>query len=81
MRILANLIWLILGGVIIAIMYLIGSIILMITIVGIPFGIQTLKMGTLALWPFGRDSRVQADNIQRGPLMIPLPESRIKFRI
>jgi uncharacterized membrane protein YccF (DUF307 family) len=30
------------------------------TDVGIPFGIQTLKMGTLALWPFGRDSRVQA---------------------
>jgi uncharacterized membrane protein YccF (DUF307 family) len=60
MRILGNLIWLIFGGFIIAIEYLIGSIILMITIVGIPFGIQTLKMAALAVWPFGRDTRVHA---------------------
>lgn len=59
MKILGNLIWLLLGGIIIAIEYIIGSLILMITIVGIPFGLQTLKMGWLALWPFGRDSRVQ----------------------
>ena len=26
----------------------------MITIIGIPFGIQTLKLGLLALWPFGK---------------------------
>jgi len=59
MKILGNLIWLLFGGIIIAIEYIIGSLILMITIVGIPFGLQTLKMGWLALWPFGRDSRVQ----------------------
>jgi uncharacterized membrane protein YccF (DUF307 family) len=58
MKILGNLIWLILGGIIIAVEYFIGSIILIITIIGIPFGIQTLKMGALALWPFGRDTRV-----------------------
>jgi uncharacterized membrane protein YccF (DUF307 family) len=58
MNLLGNLIWLIFGGIIIAIEYFIGSLILMITIVGIPFGIQTLKMGVLALWPFGRDTRV-----------------------
>ena len=58
MKILGNLVWLIFGGIIIAIEYLIGSIILMITIVGIPFGLQTLKMGALAIWPFGRDTRV-----------------------
>ncbi len=60
MRILGNIIWLIFGGIIIAIEYFIGSIALMITIVGIPFGIQTLKMGALAIWPFGRDTRVDA---------------------
>lgn len=59
MNFLGNLIWLIFGGIIIAIEYFIGSIILMITIVGIPFGIQTLKMASLSLWPFGRDTRVQ----------------------
>jgi uncharacterized membrane protein YccF (DUF307 family) len=58
MNFLGNLIWLLFGGILIAIMYLVGSIMLIITIVGIPFGIQTLKMGALALWPFGRDTRV-----------------------
>jgi uncharacterized membrane protein YccF (DUF307 family) len=60
MRLVGNLIWLIFGGFIIAIEYFIGSIVLMITIIGIPFGIQTLKMAALAIWPFGRDTRVQA---------------------
>ena len=60
MRLLGNIIWLIFGGLIIAIEYFIGSIILMITIIGIPFGLQTLKMAALAIWPFGRDTRVHS---------------------
>jgi uncharacterized membrane protein YccF (DUF307 family) len=59
MNFFGNIIWLIFGGIIIAIEYFVGSIILMITIIGIPFGLQTLKMASLALWPFGRDTRVQ----------------------
>jgi len=54
MKTIGNLIWLLFGGIIIAIEYVISSILLMITIVGIPFGIQTLKLASLALWPFGR---------------------------
>jgi uncharacterized membrane protein YccF (DUF307 family) len=54
MKTLGNLIWLLFGGILIAIEYVISSILLMITIVGIPFGIQTLKLASLALWPFGR---------------------------
>jgi uncharacterized membrane protein YccF (DUF307 family) len=54
MNIIGNIIWLLFGGIVIAIQYFIGSIILMITIVGIPFGVQTLKMASMALWPFGR---------------------------
>jgi uncharacterized membrane protein YccF (DUF307 family) len=60
MKILGNIVWLIFGGFVIAIEYIIGSVVLMITIIGIPFGIQTLKMGALAIWPFGRDTRVHA---------------------
>jgi uncharacterized membrane protein YccF (DUF307 family) len=60
MNFLGNLIWLIFGGFIIAIEYFIGSLILMITIVGIPFGIQTLKMASLSIWPFGRDTVVHS---------------------
>src|SRR5512133_3063247 len=60
MNLLGNIIWLVFGGIVIAIQYFIGSIVLMITIVGIPFGIQTLKMGALAIWPFGRDTQVHS---------------------
>ena len=58
MKFIGNLVWLIFGGIIIAVEYFVGSIVLMVTIIGIPFGIQTLKMGALAIWPFGRDTRV-----------------------
>jgi len=54
MRILGNILWLLLGGIITALEYFVSSIILMITIIGIPFGVQTLKLGVLALWPFGK---------------------------
>lgn len=62
MRILGNIIWLLFGGIITAIEYLISSILLMITIIGIPFGIQTLKLASLALWPFGRTTVVNEQN-------------------
>ncbi|RLD21510.1 MAG: YccF domain-containing protein [Bacteroidetes bacterium] len=58
MRFLGNMIWLIFGGLIVAFEYLVSSILLMITIIGIPFGLQTLKLAGLALWPFGKDTRV-----------------------
>lgn len=54
MRFAGNIIWLAFGGLIISIEYFISSILLMITIVGIPFSFQTLKLASLALWPFGR---------------------------
>ena len=54
MKTLGNIIWLIFGGIETAIEYFIASLILMITIIGIPFGLQTLKLGLLALWPMGR---------------------------
>jgi uncharacterized membrane protein YccF (DUF307 family) len=60
MNVVGNLIWLIFGGIIIAVEYFIGSIVLMITIIGIPYGLQTLKMASLAIWPFGRDTRVHS---------------------
>jgi len=53
MKILGNLIWLLFGGFAIAMEYFVSSIALMVTIIGIPFGLQTLKLGVFALWPFG----------------------------
>lgn len=55
MKILGNIIWLIFGGIVIAIEYFVASLLLCITIVGIPFGIQTFKLSLVALWPFGKE--------------------------
>ena len=62
MKFLGNIIWLVFGGIIIAAEYLISSILLMVTIVGIPFGIQTLKLAVLSLWPFGSEIRIAQNN-------------------
>ena len=57
MNLLLNIIWLILGGFIVVLAYLLGGILLCITIIGIPFGIQCFKLAGLALAPFGREIR------------------------
>ncbi len=53
MNFLGNLIWLVFGGLAVALEYFIAAIGLCITIVGIPFGIQMFKLGFMALLPFG----------------------------
>ena len=53
LKLLGNIIWLIFGGLGIAVEYFVSSLLMMITIIGIPFGIATMKLGILALWPFG----------------------------
>jgi uncharacterized membrane protein YccF (DUF307 family) len=54
MSFLGNLIWLIFGGFLVFLEYMVAGFLLCITIVGIPFGLQSFKLGTLALWPFGK---------------------------
>ena len=55
MKILLNIIWVVFGGLMIAIEYAVSSVLLMVTIIGIPFGLQTMKLALVALWPFGTD--------------------------
>jgi len=62
MRTLGNIIWLLFGGFFMALEYFIASIPLMITIIGIPFAIQIIKLGLLALWPFGHEIRIKPGN-------------------
>jgi uncharacterized membrane protein YccF (DUF307 family) len=57
MNLLLNIIWLILGGFIVVIAYLLGGILLCLTIIGIPFGVACFKLAGLALAPFGREIR------------------------
>ena len=55
MRILGNILWLILGGLGIALEYFVGGVLLCLTIIGIPFGLQLFKLGIYAIWPFGSE--------------------------
>ena len=55
MKIFLNIIWLIFGGLISAIGYVAASLPFLVSIIGIPFGLQTLKLALVALWPFGTD--------------------------
>ena len=57
MNIVLNIIWVVFGGLMIAIEYAVASIGMMVTIIGIPFGLQTLKLAAVALWPFGTAAR------------------------
>ncbi len=55
MKGIGNILWLILGGLVVALIYFLVGVVLFCTIVGIPFGIQLFKLGEYALWPFGRE--------------------------
>jgi uncharacterized membrane protein YccF (DUF307 family) len=56
-NLLLNLIWLLFGGFIVVFAYVLGAILMCITIIGIPFGIQCFKLAGLAVAPFGREVR------------------------
>jgi len=54
MNIILDLLWAVLGGgILVFLFYMIGGIVLCITIVGIPFGVQLIKLSVLGLAPFG----------------------------
>jgi len=72
MSLLGNLVFFVFGGFLIFLGYVLGGILLCLTIIGIPFGIQVFKLSVLALWPFGR-TIVDADDLAAGPGAIAVP--------
>lgn len=54
MNFIGNIAWLLFGGLVTALMYWVAGLLFCITIIGIPFGVQLIKIGSFALWPFGR---------------------------
>jgi len=68
MNLLGNLIWLIFGGFFAALGYFFGGIVLCITVVGIPWGLQCFKLAGLVLFPFGR--QVQSNTANTGCLSL-----------
>jgi len=55
MSFVGNLIWIVFGGLLMSLGYLLFGVVYCVTIIGIPVGLQLFKMATLALMPFGRE--------------------------
>lgn len=55
MSLIGNIIWLLFGGLIAGLGYIIGGLLTCLTIIGIPFGLQAIKIGFAALTPFGKE--------------------------
>jgi len=53
--VLGNIIWLIFGGFFTGLGYIIGGLALCLTIIGIPFGLQSIKLGAATMTPFGME--------------------------
>lgn len=68
MKFLGNILWFLLGGFIVSIYYFIVGLLFCITIIGIPFGLQLIKLAGFALWPFGHD--IESDTNDGGCLSI-----------
>ena len=54
MSLLGNLIWLIFGGFLAGLGYIIGGLLICVTIIGIPLGLQSIKLGFATFAPFGK---------------------------
>ena len=54
MRTIGNILWLLFAGFWLAVGYALAGLILLVTIIGIPFGVQSFKLAGYSLWPFGR---------------------------
>ncbi|NNE93905.1 MAG: YccF domain-containing protein [Verrucomicrobiales bacterium] len=52
--IIGNIIWLVFGGLLMAIGYFTAGVASILTIIGIPNGVQSFKLGIYACWPFGK---------------------------
>jgi uncharacterized membrane protein YccF (DUF307 family) len=54
MRLILNIIWLIFGGLWMALGYVVAALICFLLVITIPFGFASLRIASYALWPFGR---------------------------
>jgi len=59
MSTLGNILWILLGSFLASLIYIFGGLVLIATIIGIPFGIRSIKLGIEILTPFGK--KVVAD--------------------
>lgn len=55
MSFIGNIIWLIFGGFLAGLGYIVGGLLLCLTIIGIPFGIKSIQLGVANFTPFGKE--------------------------
>ncbi len=56
LRLILNVLWIVFGGgFVIWLEYILAGLVLCLTVVGIPFGLQCFKIASLGLFPFGKD--------------------------
>ena len=55
MSFIGNVVWLIFGGLIVSLGYMLGGALLCLTIIGIPLGLQAMRLGVATLAPFGKE--------------------------
>jgi uncharacterized membrane protein YccF (DUF307 family) len=71
MRLLLNILWIVLGGgLVLCLEYLLVGLLLCVTIIGIPFGVQCFKIAGLALLPFGKDVDLTAASPAGGAVRV-----------
>ncbi|MBC7241713.1 MAG: YccF domain-containing protein [Anaerolineae bacterium] len=70
MNVLGDLLWMLTGGILVALWYALGGVVLCLTVVGIPFGVQSFRLAGLALFPFGSEIRITG--FASGPLGVAM---------
>ncbi len=68
MNFVGNIVWLLFGGIIAAITWAIAGLLLCVTVIGIPFGVQCFKIAGFVLWPFGKE--IELGNFGAGGLLL-----------
>jgi uncharacterized membrane protein YccF (DUF307 family) len=70
-RLLLNILWIVLGGgLVLWLEYVLAGLLLCVTIIGIPFGVQCFKLAGLALLPFGKDVDATVGSVSGGALRL-----------
>lgn len=62
MSLIGNIIWLVFGGFFAGLGYILGGLLLCLTIIGIPFGLKSIRLGVATFAPFGKRVEQQDDS-------------------
>lgn len=59
MSLLMNVLWILLGGIFVCLGYISGGVVLCLTVIGIPWGLQCFKLAIFSLFPFGSETEAK----------------------